>query len=213
MKLNLQYFAESNGAQQPSGAAKTQSSAVNQPSGQSSASSSSAKTYTQSDVDRMLSEAANDTKTKLSSGYADKIEQAKAEQKKLDNMNATELKAHIKKEHQQKLDAILAENKKYKHDATVRKALNATEDALSKAKIPNSNALAKLVMDIDPKARTTKVQTIVKYLKSFEDQVKSDALKGKNEPQSGAVNIPSDKDVKKLNPFAQALIYQNRKGK
>lgn len=221
MKFDLQYFAKS-GADVPpssavspsSGSQATQSSNPSSTANQSK--SSSGKTYNQSDVNRMMSEAANDAAQKLTKKQHDAIANAVSEQKKKDNMSMTELKAYNKKVQKQKLNKIMAENKKYKHNAQARKALQATTKALDKAGIPNGAQLAKLAMDLDPDARTQKVQALINWLKSFKSSYKDKLLAGKREPQTGgnAGNIPSsDKDGKKLNPFLKALQWQKEQGR
>ena len=208
MKMNLQYFADqpSSGAQPTS--QSSQSSTV------SSASSASAK-YTQDDVNKMMA-----TKAKVASeaavrsfqsSMADSVSAAVAHQKKVDNMNATELKQEQEKEHTAKLQSLIAENKQFKQSMADAKALNETNQALINAKISNPSTIAPLMMNVDPQKRSNNISAFTKWLRDHDDDLKNELLKGHNEPQTGgnAAQIPtSQKDINKMNPLEIMLLSQ-----
>lgn len=219
MKINLQYFAKQpadpNGGSkpvkptQPTKPTKTKAKPTNQGAGKPK---KQPKTYTQAEVNKIAKESINDKLDQWQSDKKDAVAKAVAEQKKKDNMSITELKAYNKKVHQQKVEKLVAENKQYKHQAVVNKAMKATEDLLAKAKIPNSTKMVKFVFDTDPQARQQKVDTLKAYLSEYAKGIKTEALKGKKEPQTGTGNAGMisayTKNEKPLDPFTKAFMDQ-----
>lgn len=169
IKLNLQFFADGEGGEGGEGA-------QTEPPAQKTEDGKESKTFTQDDLNKIISDRLTKERKKWDEELSSKVEEAKTEAQKLAKMNAEQKAEYERKQLEEQLTKREAELTKRELRATALETL--AEKGLPKQ-------LAEVLVYTDAEATNKSIDAVEKSFRDAVEQAVNDRLKNSTPPKTG----------------------------
>lgn len=177
IKLNLQFFADGEGEGGDGAPAEPPTQ-----SGEGGEDGKESKTFTQDDLNKIISDRLSKERKKWDEELSSKVEEAKTEAQKLAKMNAEQKAEYERKQLEEQLSKREAE--------ITRRELRATAlETLAEKGLPKQ--LAEVLVYTDAEATNKSIEAVEKSFRDAVEQAVNDRLKNTTPPKTGGGGTPS----------------------